>query len=210
MTFGNYLELTDPRVIRALAHPARTQILSHLMDAGPSTATECAEVVGESPSACSYHLRRLAEFGFVQETHSDDGRERRWQAVATGYGVPKAAQDRPEILAALRPMTRRWFEDNQRVIAEFISREPSFEPVWRKAATFQQTNPYVTPDELIRISEQILEVLKPYQERDRPEGAERIHATFVAVPWPARKTKKKTGTKPAARKTGKGKSRGRT
>ena len=107
MSFRDYLELTDPKVIRALAHPARMTILSRLLDDGPATATECAEVVGQSPSACSYHLRQLAAFGFIEPVESDDGRERRWQAAVGGYGVPKDAQDRPEILAALRPLARR-------------------------------------------------------------------------------------------------------
>jgi DNA-binding transcriptional ArsR family regulator len=205
MSFRDYLELTDPKVIRALAHPARMAILRHLLEEGPATATECAQVVGESPSACSYHLRQLAGYGFVDPVKSDDGRERRWRAAVGGYGVPKDVQDRPEILAALRPLTRRWFEDNQRVVGEFLAREPKFEPEWRKAATFQQTNPYVTPEELIRLGEQIQEVLKPYQERERPEGAERIYATFVAVPWPVKKR-----PKTAVRKTGKGKARGRS
>ena len=53
MSFGNYLELTDPKVMRALAHPVRMAILSHLHEAGPATATECAKVTEESPSACS-------------------------------------------------------------------------------------------------------------------------------------------------------------
>jgi DNA-binding transcriptional ArsR family regulator len=207
MPFGNYLELTDPKVIRALAHPARTQILAHLLEAGPSTATECAEAIGGSPSALSYHLRQLAKHGFIEEAEGKDGRERRWQASATGYGIPKDVQDRPEILAALRPLSRRWFEDNQRVIAEYLANEPKFDPVWRKATTFQQSNPYVTPEELIQISEKILEVLRPYGERDWPEGAERIHATFVAVPWPVKRLKGKT-SQSSGRKTGKGKARG--
>ena len=204
MSFGTYLELTDPKVIRAIAHSTRTQILHHLMETGPATATECAAVVDESPSACSYHLRKLAEFGFVEQVETEDGRERRWRAVVTGFGVPKAAQDRPEILAALRPLTRRWFQDNQEVIAEFLATEPKFDPTWRKAATFQQTNPYVTPDELIRIGEEIQEVLRPYQERERLEGAERVYATFVAVPWPVKKRSKTAG-----RKAGKGRKHGR-
>src|SRR2546425_10594901 len=124
MSFGTYLELTDPKVMRALAHPARTAILNLLQEQGSATATECAEAVGESPSACSYHLRQLAAYGFVEQVPSEDGRERRWRAAIKGYGVPKDAQDRPEVLAALRPLTRRWFEDNQQVIAEFLATEP--------------------------------------------------------------------------------------
>lgn len=196
MPFGNYLELTDPKVMRALAHPARTAILRYLEDHGPSTATECSEVAGESPSSCSYHLRRLAELGFVEQVPSEDGRERRWRMLISGYGVPKEAQDRPEVLAALRPLTRRWVEDNQRVIGDYIANEHRFEPLWRKAATFQQTNPRLTPEEVIRVGEQIQELFEPYRDREQPpDGAERIHVSFVAVPWPLKRRAKPSKNK---------------
>src|SRR2546428_6659094 len=183
MPFGNYVELTDPKVMRALAHPARTAILAHLQDHPTATATECSQAAEESPSSCSYHLRRLAQLGFVQEVPTEDGRERRWRSLISGYGIPKEVQDRPEVLAAMRPLVRRWIEHSQRVIGDYMAGEHRFEPVWRKAATFQQTNPRVTPDELIRIGEQIQKVFEPYQERDQPpEGAERIYASLLSVP----------------------------
>src|SRR3989442_5714240 len=103
MSFGTYLELTDPKVMRALAHPARTAILNLLQEQGSATATECAEAVGESPSACSYHLRQLAAYGFVEQVPSEDGRERRWRAALQGYGGAEDAQERPEGPAAPRP-----------------------------------------------------------------------------------------------------------
>jgi Helix-turn-helix domain len=65
-TPGNPLLLTNPRIMRALAHPARIVIWQHLGLEGPATATECAAVAGLSPSACSYHLRTLAKYGFVE------------------------------------------------------------------------------------------------------------------------------------------------
>ena len=55
------VEISDPRALRALAHPARLAILQHLVLDGPATATECAEVAGLSPSACSYHLRQQSQ-----------------------------------------------------------------------------------------------------------------------------------------------------
>src|ERR1700722_14273207 len=81
-TSGNPLKLTDPRMMRALEHQARIAIWSHLGLRGPATATECAEIAGLSPSACSYHLRTLARYGFVEEARASaaDGRERPWRA----------------------------------------------------------------------------------------------------------------------------------
>ena len=48
---GNPVRLTDPKMMRALAHPARIAIWMHIAMRGPTTATECAEVAGLSPSA---------------------------------------------------------------------------------------------------------------------------------------------------------------
>jgi len=73
--------------LKALAHPARNKILERLQVYGPATATDCAAVAGMSPSACSYHLRMLERYGFVEAGHAEDardrgdGRERVWRAV---------------------------------------------------------------------------------------------------------------------------------
>src|SRR4051812_50050165 len=71
--------------LAALAVPARFAILNHLLAAGPRTATECADVVGESPSNCSWHLRALAKAGLVERADSDpaDDRRRPWRAPAS-------------------------------------------------------------------------------------------------------------------------------
>lgn len=90
---GPGLLTTDPRTARALAHPARVAILNRLIVDGPATATDCAEVAGLSPSACSYHLRTLARYGFVRlASPGDDGRERVWQVEPSG----RLASLRPE------------------------------------------------------------------------------------------------------------------
>jgi len=65
--------VTDIDALRTLAHPIRYRILGHLMAVGPQTASECAAVVGETPSNCSYHLRELARFGLVERVYGDGG-----------------------------------------------------------------------------------------------------------------------------------------
>ena len=74
------LEVSDPQIMRALAHPARLSIMDHFLSGRTGTATELAELCGLSPSATSYHLRALARYGLVEEAPSrGDGRERVWQ-----------------------------------------------------------------------------------------------------------------------------------
>lgn len=108
MPFRDSFELTDPKAMRALAHPTRLSIFHTLVD-GPTTATRCAEAVGESPSSCSYHLRMLAEQGFVEEIESSDGRERLWRLVRRGWTARALSGDSEEFAAASRSLgTRRW------------------------------------------------------------------------------------------------------
>lgn len=70
-----------PEEMRALAHPMRQRILSQLHDAGPATSTTLARELGENSGITSYHLRQLAEQGFVRElTGRGRDRERWWEA----------------------------------------------------------------------------------------------------------------------------------
>ncbi len=85
-------QVTDVRALRALANPVRYRIFGHLMAFGSQTASECAAVVGATPSNCSYHLRELARFGLVERVDDGaaDGRERPWRTTATGFSYPAA------------------------------------------------------------------------------------------------------------------------
>src|ERR1700751_5891566 len=74
--------------MHALAHPTRLALLDPLHAVEQATATECAEFVDESPSSCSYHLRALAKWGFVEEAEQRPGRERPWRAAAARIEFP--------------------------------------------------------------------------------------------------------------------------
>src|SRR5215212_5276227 len=72
----------DARSLRGIAHPVRVRILTSLREDGPATATGLAGRLGESTGSTSYHLRQLAEYGFVAEdTGRGVGRELWWRAV---------------------------------------------------------------------------------------------------------------------------------
>jgi len=91
--------------MRAMAHPARLALLEHLRNGGPTTATECAGVVGLSPSATSYHLRALARAGLVEAAPGrGDGRERLWRITAGRYAVTGVADLAPEGREALHAL----------------------------------------------------------------------------------------------------------
>ncbi|NYF98193.1 ArsR/SmtB family transcription factor [Janibacter cremeus] len=82
--------LPDVTQLKALSHPVRMRILGLLRTLGPATASLIARRLGLNSGATSYHLRRLAEHGFVQEAPGlGNKRERWWQAVSQVTSVPE-------------------------------------------------------------------------------------------------------------------------
>jgi len=95
-------QLTDPAALEALAHPLRNRLLGLLRTDGPATASGLAQRVGESSGVTSYHLRKLAEVGFVEEeTERGTKRERWWRSVHTATtwspGLPRQPRGAPRI-----------------------------------------------------------------------------------------------------------------
>lgn len=78
----------DVTQLRALTHPVRMRILGLLRTLGPATASQVARRLDLNSGATSYHLRQLAEHGFVEEA-SDLGnnRDRWWRASAMTTSV---------------------------------------------------------------------------------------------------------------------------
>jgi len=58
-------QLIDNRV-EALRHHIRRQILAHLINEGPSSASKMGKAFGESTEDVAYHLRRLAKLECVE------------------------------------------------------------------------------------------------------------------------------------------------
>src|SRR5215469_13041944 len=74
--------ISDPRSMRAIAHPTRVALLEALYREGPLTATRAAELLDDSPGNMSWHLQTLAKYGFVEEAGGGRGRSRPWRRVA--------------------------------------------------------------------------------------------------------------------------------
>src|SRR5579872_2886079 len=91
--------LTDPRALRALAHPLRLKLVGVLRLHGPLTATRAGELLGESSASTSFHLRQLAKYGLVEEAGGGHGRERPWRATKLFTDIPEISRD-PKVGAA--------------------------------------------------------------------------------------------------------------
>jgi DNA-binding transcriptional ArsR family regulator len=186
--------VTDLDALRALAHPQRSAILKLLMSGPPRTATECATVVGASPSACSYHLRELERFGFVERDDSPidepvDGRVRRWRAAAVGFTsgpspLSDATTEERAVFAAVLGADRI---ENERLAREFVESVADLPPAWQNAAEFSTYELSLTADELVELARRIDDLLRPHRvgvKRRPAKSARTVHVVFDAFPRP--------------------------
>jgi DNA-binding transcriptional ArsR family regulator len=178
--------LTDPRALRALAHPIRMSLVGMLRVHGPLTATKAAELLGESSASCSFHLRQLAKYGLVEEAGGGKGRERPWRPTTMFTQWPDFAED-PEVAAAAGLLTsvvaENYFDQTMRWIGA-RSAEPE---EWQQAAQLGDTALYVTAEELAEIGKQVTALIDPYLDRQanpelRPPGSRPVTYLHLAFP----------------------------
>ncbi len=76
-------KLSDPRMLRGIAHPMRNRILEEMEAGGPMRAADIADRLGIPANQASFHLRQLAKYGLVVEAPelARDGRDRVWRAL---------------------------------------------------------------------------------------------------------------------------------
>ena len=179
--------LTDPRELQALAHPVRMGIIEQLSISGPLTATELADRLDETPANCSWHLRKLAKFGFVEEAEGGTGRQRPWQVPGIGLrwdDEGTASTDERRAAGALEQLTMGRAMDR---LLEAHAREPEEKPEWRRSQRSGEYVAWVTAEELAEMNAAIVEVLDRYAGRltdpeARPEGSRLCEFVTWGVP----------------------------
>jgi DNA-binding transcriptional ArsR family regulator len=182
----NVKRLTDPKALRALAHPTRLELVGLLRRHGALTATQAAELIGESSGSTSFHLRQLAKYGLVEEAGGGEGRERPWRATAMFTGWPDVA-DSPELAAASGLLHAVIAEQYFELLMRWLGRRDSEPEEWQKAAGFGDTVVWVTADELEELGRGVDALMDRYLERLlkpelRPPGARPIAWVNLALP----------------------------
>jgi predicted ArsR family transcriptional regulator len=178
--------LSDPRALRALAHPTRLALVGLLRREGPLTATAAGELLGQSSASASFHLRQLAKYGLVEEAGGGTGRQRPWRATTMFTSWPDVTDD-PEMTAAAdlfaQVLAERYFEYLER----WLARRHTEPQAWQEAAQFGDTMIYVTAEELAELAGQEHALVDRYLDRHdhpelRPPGARRVTYLHLAFP----------------------------
>lgn len=150
----------DARSLRGLAHPLRMQILDILRVDGPSNSTRLAERVGESTGTVSWHLRRLAHHGFIEEDPGHASRRERWWRAPSRTEVVDTAElggdaaSRAAVASCLEELLRWSFGRVSRYLRE------EWPQRWRAAGTVSEwTELRLTPEQLADLTDELTEVI---------------------------------------------------
>lgn len=175
--------VSDPKELRALAHPVRFALLDLLAE-GPLTASQCAERLGETPANCSYHLRQLAKFGHVHRVAGGRGRERYWAARDEAISI---ADDGPGGEAAARAVGNAVDDYRMAAWRAFVDRRPHESESWRAASLSTDMVSWLTAEELVKVTRGLYALFSPYVGRDtapheRPRDARAVRFFAYAFP----------------------------
>jgi DNA-binding transcriptional ArsR family regulator len=179
--------IRDPAMMRAMAHPARLALVEHLANhPDGATATECAAVVGLSPSATSYHLRALAKVGIIHEAPGrGDGRERVWRAAHESWEIANDPQASPEQVAAENALVETFLARQDDKVHRFLAGARQESPDWYQASLISERQLLLTAVELKRLNAEIDKLVEPYRHRSRerpPRASRAVSFQLRVVP----------------------------
>jgi Helix-turn-helix domain len=183
------MSITDPTVMRALAHPVRMALIELFAVHPTLTATQAGEALGESPANCAFHLRTLAKYGFVEEAGGGRGRERPWRASTKSQRIRLHSSDldSEQARVAAGALEQVWHDRLLARIGDVFANR-RWSPEWEAAAGSLLTMAFLTPAELQAVRDEIGEVvLRHWDERrvdpaQRPAGALPVEIASFAYP----------------------------
>lgn len=176
--------------MRALTHPIRLALLELLWREGAINATQAASELAESQASCSFHLRQLAKFGFVQEVEGVRGRARPWRLSQRGMRVANV-QDDPQAAIAWAALERLLRDRQMDRYRAWLESRSAYSRAWLDASYHTHRIAWLTPEELAAVSEQVSDLLASvFPDRGenpsaRPEDALPVELLSIGYPMPA-------------------------
>ncbi len=157
--------------LRALSHPTRLRMLMLLRLEGPTTATQLAQQLKLNTGATSYHLRQLAEHGFIEEDHErGDARDRWWRAahestradldLRTSDEAAESSEAYLHSVALMYTETLMQHADERRYLPE----------AWLEASTTSDWHVRLTPQRAEQMLEALIEVIEKWGDDEDPVG----------------------------------------
>ncbi|WP_345521717.1 helix-turn-helix domain-containing protein [Nocardioides conyzicola] len=176
-----------PHQMKALTHPVRVRILGLLRIDGPATATTLASRLGLNTGATSYHLRQLAQAGFVAEaTELGNARDRWWQAAHRVTTTDTAGPAEPEARATLDAYLQSVVVVTTERLQRSVEELPLLPEEWRDATTYSDWVVQLTPRKARAVIEQLIEAIKEIGDEEDDDEAAPYVLQLNAFPYPGK------------------------
>lgn len=160
--------VTDVETLKALGHPLRIKLYRVLYLAREATASQLAEQVDEAVSLVSYHLRKLAAHGLIEEAtgRSGDARERWWRPTTTVINArDEDFRDAPEREAVHTAVSKVFAGEWASLHDDYFDTKAAWSNEWRSAAFDAGYIMPLTAEELTGLKEELIEVVTRWWKR---------------------------------------------
>jgi len=151
--------------LRTLSHPTRLKMLQLLRLEGPATATQLARQLKLNTGATSYHLRQLAEHGFIVEDHErGDARDRWWKAAHQSTRADLEARTGEEDAESSEAYLRTVALSYTEALMQHADERRYLPAPWREAGTTSDWHLRLTPERAEELVEALVEVIEGWTE----------------------------------------------
>ncbi|MEU6315188.1 helix-turn-helix domain-containing protein [Streptomyces sp. NPDC047014] len=177
--------MLDARALRGLAHPLRMRLLASLRHDGPATASQLAELLGESSGSTSYHLRQLAAHGFVEDAPGHGkGRERWWQALhqGTGFDGSLIHDADPATSDAAAVFLQTVAANHAQEVAAWIADAQTRLTRWQPGADLSDFTLRLTPEQSAELVGRLHDVINGYRELPEAEDTQTVRLHTHVLP----------------------------
>jgi len=178
-----------PQQLRALTHPVRLRMLGILRTEGATTATALAQRLGLNTGATSYHLRQLAQHGFIVDDETrGNGRERWWRAAHASTRTSLEEYPDPADEEALDAYLQTIVVVHSQMLQQAMEERPKLPEEWRKSSTFSDWRCRLSPEQAERLINAVDDLIEEFEKEeelplDDPAGVP-FTIMFQAFPRP--------------------------
>lgn len=173
----------DSRALQVLAHPLRTRLLTALRMDGPATATALAATLETNTGATSYHLRKLASVGLVEETGEGHGRERWWRAATEMHSWDERdVADDPDGRAATDWLRRQYLRGFIDRYEAWLDAQAAWSLDWQDAAGASDYALRVSPARLAEFNAEFAALAERYRRGSDGPDEETVQVHIHAFP----------------------------
>jgi predicted ArsR family transcriptional regulator len=175
--------ITDPKALRAMAHPLRWQLLEIVAREGSATATQCAQETGESVANCSYHLNLLAKYDYIEKAEGGRGREKPYRVVSQHQHLSSEDGDDDDARLAAQAATTAFLDYELALIRDRTLRAHLEPAEWNSVTGVDNSNEFLTAAEAEEVRAEVRKLMDRFVERrndpaKRPPGARSVNLFF--------------------------------